>query len=237
LGEAPDAAEPGKRQIEGMRKSYGVVWREGDQPVVSGKLELLPRGLHFEGRDRQSDIPYERLSGVHVGRTAAERLDGRPSVVLERQGGDVVTISAVAQSNLVGEIAERLAALRLGARDARPLFIVLPIKPGSYDDVRVLLEAGPPFDPEAMEGLERHEVFLTPGEVVFSFESSLGREALSRLLSSPEIWQAAAAWHEHVDGPPRIADHVFSWSRPDDSPDVSYLPTPGPGDSDGGDIF
>jgi hypothetical protein len=145
--------------------------------------------------------------------------------------------SAVARSNLIGEIAERLAELKLGALDARPLMIVLPIKPGSYDEVRALLDAGPPFDPETIDGLERHEVFLTAAEVVFSFESFLGRDALAKLLSQPEIWQAAAAWQQHVDGPPRIAENVFAWLRPQESSDVSYLPTPGPGDSDGGDIF
>jgi hypothetical protein len=220
-----------------MRRTYGVVWREGDRPVVAGKLELLPRGLHLEGRDCSSDIPYERLAAVHVGRTAAERLDGRPAVVLERRGGGIVTISAVAQSDLVGEIAARLAELQLGAADARPLVIVLPLKPGSHGEVRALLDAGPPFDPDGIEGLERHEVFLTPSEVVFFFESSLGRDALATLLSQAEIWESAAAWHEHVHGLPRIAESVFSWSRTDEPAGVYYLPTPGPGDSDGGDIF
>ena len=220
-----------------MRKSYGVVWREGDRPLVAGKLELLPRGLRFEGRDRSSDIPYERLSGVHVGRTAAERLDGRPTVVLERRGEEIVTISTVAQSNLIGEIAERVAELQSGTEDARPLVIVVPIKKESHDEVRVLLEAGPPFDPETIEGLERHEVFVTAGEVVFLFETSLSRDGLATLLSQPQMWQVAAAWQEHLDGPPRIAESVFSWSQPEEPAEVYYLPTPGPGDSDGGDIF
>jgi hypothetical protein len=109
--------------------------------------------------------------------------------------------------------------------------IGLTIKPGSHDAVRALLEAGPPFDAETIDGLVRHEVFLTASEVVFLFESTLGREALAKLLSEAE------AWREHVDGPPRIADNVFSWSRPEQPEDVFYLPTPGPGDSDGGDIF
>jgi hypothetical protein len=220
-----------------MQKSYGVVWREGVRPVVAGKLELLPLGLRLEGRNRVRDIPYERLAGVHVGRSAAERLDGRPSVVLERRGGEAVTISTVAQSSLVGEIAERLAELQLGAKEEEPLVVVLPLKPGATEEVRALLDAGSPFDPAAIEGLERHEVFLTDSEVVFLFESSLSADALAALLSNSEIWQAAAAWQEHVAGPPRIAESMFSWSQADEPADVYYLPTPGPGDSDGGDIF
>jgi hypothetical protein len=220
-----------------MQTSYGVVWREGDRPIVAGKLELLPRGLRLEGRERSQDIPYERLAGVHVGRSAAERLDGRPSVVLERRGAELVTIATVAQSSLIGEIAERLAELQLGAQSARRLVVVLPLKTGAREEVRALLDGGPPFDPESVEGLERHEVFLTNKEVVFLFESGLGTEALAELLSKPEIWQAAAAWHRCIDGPPRIAEDVFSWSRRDGDGEVFYLPTPGPGDSDGGDIY
>jgi hypothetical protein len=220
-----------------MQRSYGVVWREGDRPLVAGKLELLPRALRLEGRDRLRDIPYERLAGVHVGRSAADRIDGRPSVVLERRDGDVFTIAAVAQSNLIGEITERLTELQLGAQQSRRLAVVLPLKPGAHDEVRALLDAGPPFDPAGVQGLDRHEVFLTPNEVVFFFESGLGADALAGLLSEPELWQAAASWREHVGGPPRVGEDVFSWSRVDGEGDVYFLPTPGPGDSDGGDIY
>jgi hypothetical protein len=220
-----------------MQRSYGVVWREGERPIVAGKLELLPRGLRLEGREGSQDIPYERLAGVHIGRSAPERLDGRPSVVLERRGAELVTIATVAQSSLIGEIAERLAELQLGAQSARRLVVVLPLKTGARDEVRALLDAGPPFEPEAIEGLVRHEVFLTADEVVFMFESDLGVDALAPVLSQPHVWQAAGAWHEHIDGPPRIAEDVFSWSRAEEAAGVHFLPTPGPGDSDGGDIY
>ena len=114
---------------------------------------------------------------------------------------------------------------------------MLPLKAGARGEVRALLDAGPPFDPEGIEGLVRHEVFLTASEVVFLFESDLGIDALAPLLSEPDLWQAAVAWHEHIDGSPRVAESVFSWSRSAEEADLHYLPTPGPGDSDGGDIF
>ena len=85
-------------------------------------------------------------------------------------------------------------------------------------------------------GLDRHEVFLTSDEAIFVFEASRA-DALEPLLAQPELWQAAAAWHDHVAGPPRIAEDAFSWARADDSEGVSYLATPGPGDSEGGDIY
>lgn len=220
-----------------MQKSYGVVWREGEAPVVAGKLELLPRVLRLEGREGLHDIRYDEVTRVRIGRSPADRLEGRPSVVLERRGGNPVTITTVAQANLVGEIAERLAALQLAAQLPGRVVIVLPLRAGAEEDVRKLLASGPPFDPAAVEGLDRHEVSLTSDEVVFLFESNLGPATLKRLLARHEIWRAASSWHEYVTGPPRVADVVFSWSRPANGNGMSYLATPGPGDSDGGDIF
>jgi hypothetical protein len=220
-----------------MRTSYGVVWREGDEPLVAGKLELRANGFTLDGLDGSRDIPYGLLAGVRVGRLAGERVDGRPSVVIERRSGPPVTISTVAKPSLVGEIVERLAALQLGNEPGRRMTVVLPIKPASHGSVHRLLESGPPFDPDQMEGLERHEVFLTPQEVIFLFDSNFGADALATLIVEPGLWQATPAWREHIAGPPRIAEGVYSWARHSDSDELSYLPTPGPGDSDGGDIF
>jgi len=143
----------------------------------------------------------------------------------------------VAQPSVVGEIAERLAALRLGAETSNRVIVIVPLKPESHASVRRLLQQGPPFDPGAIEGLDRHQVFLTPDEAVFVFESHVAADALAPLLADPKLWEAAAAWGEYVAGAPRIAEEVFSWTRSEAPEDVSFLPTPGPGDSDGGDIY
>jgi hypothetical protein len=96
-----------------MQRTYGVVWREGASEPATGKLELLPACLRLDGRDGSREIPYSRVSDVHVGRLPAERLDGRPSIVLRELGRPPVTITTVAQTGLVGEIAELLVALQL----------------------------------------------------------------------------------------------------------------------------
>jgi hypothetical protein len=220
-----------------MQTSYGVVWREGASPLVAGKLELLPKGLRLDGVDGVRDIPYELLAGVRVGRLAGERIDGHPSVVLERRTGAPVTIATVAKPSLVGEIVERLAAAHLGDHRSRRLAVILPIKLAAHDAVRTLLVDGPPFDPEQVAGLDRHQVFLTTQEVIFLFDSDVGAGALASLIAEPDLWQAAAAWRQHIAGPPRIADEVYSWARRNEPEELSYLPTPGAGDSDGGDIF
>src|SRR4051794_23173312 len=85
-----------------MQKSYGVVWREGDRPIVAGKLELQARALQLEGRDGRCELPYDQLAEVHIGRSPAERIDGRASVVVQPRRGDALTISAVAQASLIG---------------------------------------------------------------------------------------------------------------------------------------
>src|ERR1051325_5774058 len=82
---------------------------------VPGKLELLPRGLRLEGLESIREVPYEAVDAIRVGRSASERMQGGPSVLVERNLADPITIATLAQPSVVGEIAERLAALRLGA--------------------------------------------------------------------------------------------------------------------------
>jgi hypothetical protein len=200
-----------------MRTSYGVVWREGDHPLARGKLELLPRAVRLDGMTGSEpttrEIPYDYLSEIRIGRSPEERIDGRPSLVLAPRTGDTLSIASVAQAGVVAEIAERLAALQLGIDSRRRIAVVLPLREDAHDVVRELLVAGPPFDPEAL-GLDRHQVYLTASEAIFIFESHLGAKALEPLLESPELWQSAAAWHDHLAGPPQIAEDLFSWERP-----------------------
>lgn len=100
-----------------MRTTYGVVWRAGAEPLARGKLELLPLVVRLDGlagSDRVAlEIPYGELECVRTGRTAADRLNGHPTLVLQRQGREPVVIAAVAQSGVVAELTEHLAKLAL----------------------------------------------------------------------------------------------------------------------------
>src|SRR6266516_1727934 len=173
---------------EHMERSYGVVWKEGSRGPVTGKLELLPRELRLEGLDSTRAVPYEAVASIRVGRSASDRINGGPSVVVERRLGDPITIATVAQPSVVGEIAERLAALQLGAETSRRVVVVVPLKPGEHARVSRLLKQGPPFNPAAIAGLDRHEVFVTSDEAVFVFESKLGSGGLAALLAEPKLW-------------------------------------------------
>lgn len=199
-----------------MRVSYGVVWREGEHPLAHGKLELLPRALRLDGMRGSTpvvrELPYDSLSEIRIGRAARDRIEGRPSLVVEPRTGDALAIASVVQAGVLAEIAERLAALQLGTKGPRRFAVVLPLRENDLDAVRTLLAVGPPFDPEALS-LHRHEVFLTSSEAIFVFESSAGAHALESLLQDPALWQRASEWHAHLAGPPKIAEDVFFWSR------------------------
>jgi hypothetical protein len=119
--------------------------------------------------------------------------------------------------------------------DLLNLVVVLPLRPGARDLARELLRRGPPFDPDEA-GLERHQAFVSDTEAIFLFEAEAG-QAVGRLADNASIWEAAAGWTELVAGPPRLAEGVYSWLRPHPPDETFFEPTPGPGDSDGGDVY
>ena len=101
-----------------MRTTYGVVWREGDTPLARGKLELLPLSLRLDGLAGSAqvslEIPYGDLDVVRTGRAAGDRLNGHPTLVLERHNAEPVVIAAVTQAGVVAELTEHLAKQVLG---------------------------------------------------------------------------------------------------------------------------
>src|SRR5205823_3931652 len=98
--------------------------------------------------------------------------------------------------------------------DTAVVGVVLPLRDGTDSGLRELLADGPPFDPEQI-GLERHHVLLTEHEAIFVFVSTQGVDAVEPLLRRPELWVRAAAWRDHLADLPRIADDVYSWTRPE----------------------
>jgi hypothetical protein len=96
-----------------MQSSYGVVWREGTLPPASGKLELRADALYLDGmaagRHVSRELAYDSLVSVRVGRSAVERISGRPSLLLELRSGLPIAIASVSQPGVVAELVERLA--------------------------------------------------------------------------------------------------------------------------------
>jgi hypothetical protein len=197
--------------------SYGVVWEEGST-VQAGKLELDPlavrlEGLDTEGRSRVQQLAYCDLASVRVARKLDERLEGRPTLILERLAGGPVRVASVAQAGVLSEIAEQLSTIQLGAVGERSkVAIVVPFKPQYKQAVEDLVAQGPPFDPERV-ALERHDVLVTDREVLFIFEGSAGEDMVRRLTAQPQIWRAALTWRKYLNGQPRIARQAFTWSH------------------------
>ena len=114
--------------------------------------------------------------------------------------------------------------------------VVVPLREEKHREAELLLVEGPPFDPERA-GLERHEVFLSDQEAIFVFEA-VSEVSLHQLLTDTRVWVGAAGWHDVVAGAPRIAKAYYAWETASPSlDDVFFEATPGPGDSDGGDIY
>ncbi len=90
--------------------------------------------------------------------------------------------------------------------------VVAPLKYGTYQDAKRLIESGPPFDPVGTP-LTRHEVFLSDAEVVFVFEGPDVSDAVAQLAVDPSVWRAAGEWADLLAGKPRIADEAYRWSR------------------------
>jgi hypothetical protein len=113
--------------------------------------------------------------------------------------------------------------------------LILPLREGARQHAAELLRGGPPFDPEGV-GLERHHAFVSDDDVVFVFEAD-DLDAAERLIGGESFWDAGQAWSDLVAGPPRLAEEAYSWVRPHTPEDVMFEPTPGPGDSEGGDVY
>jgi hypothetical protein len=201
---------------ETVKRTYAVKWREPDGQTYLGRLTLGPRTIRLEGRepdgpavDRQ--IGYEEVRNLRVGSSGPSRLDGRPTLVVERADGQYLLASAGMGAGIVQELVERIAGLRLvGPRRA---ILVAPLKEGAGDRVRELAGHGPPFAP-ADTALTRHQLLLTDQEAIFVFEAQT-EEGLKAVLNQVDIWAAAVTWQDLVDGPPRLAEVAYAWERPE----------------------
>ena len=97
-----------------FRRSYAVLWREGDGPVCAGKLVLGSSSLRLEtgtGRTRATSMVFRYAELATVGSAApVDRIRSRPTAILVRRERDRLTIAAVDGVGSLREIVERLAA-------------------------------------------------------------------------------------------------------------------------------
>jgi hypothetical protein len=98
-------------------QSYAVLWSEASGPVRAGKLELGSDGLSFEGAAARR-LNYDEIGSVRMGRTLSERIQGRPSIVVELGSGSRLRIGSLAGPGTLHELAERLLVIAAPAAAA-----------------------------------------------------------------------------------------------------------------------
>lgn len=196
-----------------MRITYAVTWEEPQGTRRSGRLELGADALHLEGSNgdgaASTELPYTDVRRFRLARSSVERLQGRPTLLLELLGGQVLKIAGVSQPGIVAELSDRLAMLT-GDPSTEKAAIVVPLWPGGRTEVEGLLRNGPPFDPDRL-GLVRHEVYVSDDEVIFVFQG-LPAVFAERLAEDDSFWNAATAWRPLVRGRARFAEAAYSWS-------------------------
>ena len=194
-------------------------------PPAAGLLIVSDDGVELSGSRRgervELSVPRQELTRVRIGRNSGERLNGYKTVVLERRNGPDILVAPFGIA-LLHEITDLISALAHTTPPTERVELLVPIKRGSSAEVRRLIAEGPPFDP-AQLGLDRHDVYLTDTQVRFVFEGPTVHETLHRTLANASVWRAGLAWHSHISGRPRLADHlthdhdcgelIYSWRR------------------------
>ena len=90
--------------------SYGVVWDDG-RPPEAGRLELAAEGISFHGAKRELAVRFDEIETVRVGRSAEERIGGRPALLLARRGSRLLRIGSLDGLGALNELAAALALL------------------------------------------------------------------------------------------------------------------------------
>jgi len=75
---------------------YAAVWQDGG-PVMAGRILLGSSALTFEGagsgRAASRRIAYSEIASSCLGRAAADRVGGRPALVIELRDGEKIRIA------------------------------------------------------------------------------------------------------------------------------------------------
>ena len=112
---APMACVSNGTILRGMRSTgYAVVWQDGGPPMA-GRILVDASALDFDGaghgRHASRHIPYTSIASSRLGRGAADRVGGRPALVLELDDGEVIRI-ATPEVGALSELAEAVKSER-----------------------------------------------------------------------------------------------------------------------------
>jgi hypothetical protein len=96
--------------------TYAVLWRTGRGPAHAGRLALLEDALLLEGTSMgvagRCEMGYDEILTVDIGRSAAERLGGRPVAVIRSAARATIEVAMLGGAGLLPELVEQLDAAR-----------------------------------------------------------------------------------------------------------------------------
>jgi hypothetical protein len=99
--------------------TYAVKWREPSGQTFIGRLAFGARTLRLDGRRSGANeapvyrhLRYDELQSLRIGSRGADRLDGRPALVVEWLEGAYLFAGAGQGAPIVQELVDRLVALR-----------------------------------------------------------------------------------------------------------------------------
>jgi hypothetical protein len=193
-------------------RSYAAIWAEAEDAPGCGCVALAEEGLTLTG----SALPvgaarlvrYTDLLGVEIVRDPSQRLNGYPTLRIERLDVPPLRVSTIGLG-VLGEL-NQLLATAIASGQPQLVGIVVPLRKRALADAAALIEQGPPFDLAAL-GIERHDVLLSEREVIFLFEGAQLAETMQQLLRDPSVWQAASGWSRLIAGRPRLTEQRFGW--------------------------
>jgi hypothetical protein len=87
---------------------YAAVWQDGS-PAMAGRVVLDASALTFEGRQASRRIAFTSIASSHLGRGPADRVGGRPALVIELTDGRTIRV-ATPELGALHELAEALSS-------------------------------------------------------------------------------------------------------------------------------
>jgi hypothetical protein len=87
---------------------YAAVWQDGG-PAMAGRIALDESALTFDGRQASRRVALTSIASTRMGRGTADRVGGRPAIVIELRDGEIIRV-ATPELGALHELAEALSS-------------------------------------------------------------------------------------------------------------------------------
>jgi hypothetical protein len=126
--------------------SYAAIWAEAEDAPCSGCVALADDGLTLTGSALLAGdarlLRYADVLGVEIVRDPSLRLNGYPTLRIERRGGPPLRVSTIGLG-VLGEL-NQLLATAVANGQPQLVGIVVPLRKRALAGAAALIEQGPP---------------------------------------------------------------------------------------------